>query len=122
MKRFKFGDRVTNPNAGEGNPRKNGTVVRTFTRSGRINPGVTLELTDEKGDFWEIKPEFVEMVTASMDNKVERYNFDLTWAGGHYEVKEESDPDGDWVKFTAYDAQAERLRKAEELLRNMRWD
>lgn len=52
----KFGDRVENGWASESNPTRVGYFVREFTRSGRLNPGLTWEITDGNGKFWELKP------------------------------------------------------------------
>ena len=56
-KKPKFGDVLTNPHASDRNPRKQGIFVREFRRTGRMNPGITWEFTDGKGDFWEIGKE-----------------------------------------------------------------
>lgn len=49
MSRFKFGDIIENGWAGEGNPRKRGVYLRSFHRSGRMNPGHHVELQHEDG-------------------------------------------------------------------------
>jgi hypothetical protein len=49
MTRFKFGDIIENGWAGEGNPRKRGIYLRSFHRSGRMNPGHHVELQHEDG-------------------------------------------------------------------------
>lgn len=52
----KFGDLVENGWASADNPTRVGYFVREFRRTGRLNPGLTWELTDGKGAFWEVKP------------------------------------------------------------------
>lgn len=52
----KFGDVVENGSASEENPTRRGFFVREFKRSGRMNAGLTWEITDGKGMFWEFKP------------------------------------------------------------------
>ncbi|WP_292224709.1 hypothetical protein [Brevundimonas sp.] len=51
-----FGDVIENEWASDANPTRTGFFVREFTRTGRLNPGVTWEITDGKGKFWEFKP------------------------------------------------------------------
>jgi len=51
-----FGDVIENGWASDANPTRIGFFVREFTRTGRLNPGVTWEITDGKGKFWEFKP------------------------------------------------------------------
>lgn len=55
----KFGDLVENGWASEGNPTRRGFFVREFRRTGRLNPGLTWEITDGKGKFWEFKPSVI---------------------------------------------------------------
>jgi hypothetical protein len=50
---YRFGDIVVNHSAGDGNPHKQGIVVRVRHRSGRLNPGRYVECTDGKGAFWQ---------------------------------------------------------------------
>ena len=51
---MKFGDKFISPFASEDNPRKIGYFVRWKYYKGRTNPGKHMELTDKKGDFWEL--------------------------------------------------------------------
>lgn len=51
-----FGDVVENGWASEDNPTRKGFFVRAFTRTGRMNSGLTWEITDGKGKFWTFKP------------------------------------------------------------------
>lgn len=51
---FKFGDLVENEWAATDNPRRLGFFVRRLTRTGRLNPGPRIELTDGKGSFWTV--------------------------------------------------------------------
>lgn len=71
MKRFKFGDRVTNLSAGDANPTKHGIFVRSFVRQGRLNPGKTYEMTDGKGKFWECKPDSIVATEEAMQGRAE---------------------------------------------------
>lgn len=53
----KFGDLVENGWASEANPTRTGYFVREFRRPhGRMNAGLTWEITDGKGKFWELSP------------------------------------------------------------------
>lgn len=52
----KFGDLVENGWASEGNPTRRGYFVQSFRRTGRMNPGLTWEITDGRGKFWEFRP------------------------------------------------------------------
>lgn len=54
-----FGDVVENGWASEDNPTRRGLFVRSFTRKGRMNPGLTWEITDGKGKFWELQPRVI---------------------------------------------------------------
>lgn len=51
-----FGATVTNHLASVENPRRRGYFVRAGRRTGRLNPGVWWELTDGRGDFWQVSP------------------------------------------------------------------
>lgn len=50
--KFQFGDVIENAAASSDNPTGRGFFVREFTRTGRMNPGTFVELTDGKGKFW----------------------------------------------------------------------
>lgn len=52
----KFGATVTNRLAGDTNPRRVGIFVRAGRNTGRMNHGVWWELTDGRGDFWQVSP------------------------------------------------------------------
>lgn len=53
----KFGDLVENGWASEANPTRTGYFVREFRRPhGRMNAGLTWEITDGNGKFWELSP------------------------------------------------------------------
>ena len=54
-----FGDVVENGYASEDNPTRRGFFVRAFKRTGRMNPGLTWEITDKAGKFWEIQPAII---------------------------------------------------------------
>jgi len=54
----KFGDRMRNPWAGEGNPQRDGYFVREGRRTGNLNPGRYYEFTDGNGKFWELRAQF----------------------------------------------------------------
>lgn len=51
-----FGDGIENGYASEDNPTRRGFFVRAFKRTGRMNPGLTWEITDGAGKFWEVQP------------------------------------------------------------------
>ena len=51
-----FGDVVENGWASEDNPTRRGFFVRAFKVAGRMDPGLTWEITDGKGKFWTFKP------------------------------------------------------------------
>lgn len=53
MSKFKFGEKLLSIHASERNPHRVGMFVRSYTRTGRLNPGQFVELTDGKGDFWD---------------------------------------------------------------------
>lgn len=48
----KFGDLIENGYASEDNPTRRGYFVRAFRRTGKLNAGLTWEVTDRKGKFW----------------------------------------------------------------------
>lgn len=50
---FKFGDLISNGFASDDNPTKTGFFVRTVRRTGRLNPGMHVELTNGKGKMWQ---------------------------------------------------------------------
>lgn len=54
-----FGDIVENGWASEENPTRKGYFVRSFKRIGRMNPGLTWEVTDRAGRFWEVQPRII---------------------------------------------------------------
>ena len=63
-----FGDRVINTFAGAANPHREGIFVRSIHRLGKLNPGEWYQCTNGKGDFWEIDPRSLEIVSrASAD-------------------------------------------------------
>lgn len=51
----KFGDVIENGYASVENPHCTGIFVRTGHRTGRMNPGKYYELTDGKGNFWQLR-------------------------------------------------------------------
>lgn len=53
LKGLKFGDLVENGYASEDSPRRVSIFVRRGNRSGRINSGPYIQVTDGKGNFWE---------------------------------------------------------------------
>lgn len=52
-----FGATVTNHYASEINPHRVGYFVRATRVTGRLNPGVWWQITDGRGDFWEVSPD-----------------------------------------------------------------
>ena len=50
--KFKFGDVIENKAASKDNPTRYGYFVREIKRSGRLNPGRYVEITDGNGSFW----------------------------------------------------------------------
>lgn len=52
----RFGDLVTNLMASPENPTRTGRFVKAGRRTGRMNPGPWWELTDGRGNFWQVKP------------------------------------------------------------------
>lgn len=62
----KFGDLVENGWASEANPTRVGFFVREFTRPRKqMNPGLTWEITDGNGKFWELKPTGDHQITVT---------------------------------------------------------
>jgi len=62
----KFGDLVENGWASEENPTRVGYFVREFTPPRRqMNPGLTWEITDGNGKFWELKPTGDHQITVT---------------------------------------------------------
>ena len=59
-KPLRFGDPVVNTSASDDNPQKRGFFVRRIHRSGRMNPGTFIEVTDKRGKFWTIKAEAIQ--------------------------------------------------------------
>jgi hypothetical protein len=49
-----FLDLVENGWASDTNPTRVGIFIRRLKRTGRLNPGWTLVLTDGEGKFWEV--------------------------------------------------------------------
>lgn len=49
---YKFGDRVRGIYASPTNPQRDGIFVEYITRTGRLNRGRHVRLTDGKGRFW----------------------------------------------------------------------
>lgn len=50
----RFGDEIENGAASHDNPRRRGFFVRKDVRTGKVNPGPYVELTDKRGHFWEV--------------------------------------------------------------------
>jgi hypothetical protein len=48
-----FGDRIENDAASHDNPTRIGYFVRRAVRSGRMNAGPYVQITDGRGGFWE---------------------------------------------------------------------
>lgn len=55
-RRPKFGDRMRNLWAGQGNPLRDATFIRIVHNTGRTNHGTWYEMTDEKGKTWLSSP------------------------------------------------------------------
>lgn len=55
----RFGDVVENDYASPDNPTRRGYFVREFKRTGKLNPGLTWEVTDGDGKFWELQPRVI---------------------------------------------------------------
>lgn len=51
-----FGDVVVNHWASHDNPRRTARFVRVVRRRGRMNPGLSWQVTDGRGSFWEVLP------------------------------------------------------------------
>lgn len=49
-----FGDEIENGHASHDNPRRRGFFVRRNVRTGCLHPGPYIELTDKRGNFWEV--------------------------------------------------------------------
>ena len=60
---MKFGERVVNIWASENNPHREGLFVRHVSRSGTINPGKHIEITDGHGEFWTVTAEAIKPVS-----------------------------------------------------------
>lgn len=58
----RFGDDVINDAASDDNPQKKGQFVRFVRRTGRMNPGLSWEITDGNGKFWEVFARFCRVV------------------------------------------------------------
>jgi hypothetical protein len=59
-----FGTRVLNTVASESNPHRTGLFVEVVTiPRGRMNAGRWWRLTDGRGKFWKVRPEFLELIT-----------------------------------------------------------
>lgn len=62
--KMQFGETIIeNINASDDDPCKRGVYVRTIRRTGRMNPGVYVEVTDRNGKFWQWSIECVKVVT-----------------------------------------------------------
>lgn len=104
-----FGDVVENGWASENNPTRRGYFVRSFVRRGRMNAGLTWEITDRKGKFWELQPRVIgERLTvipkADAERQIEiafamyaalNYVADMTYCGA----------DAEWHLKPGYDPQ-----------------
>ena len=60
MKHPKFGDKVVNTCAGDGNPHKFGIFVEVKRSKSKVNGGTWYRITDGKGHFWETYPKVIE--------------------------------------------------------------
>lgn len=91
-----FGDVVENGWASERNPTRRGFFVRAFIRKGRMNPGLTWEITDGKGKFWELKPDERVAVTPAyrLRSGLTREGVARTLYERHPAVRFEKDPRG----------------------------
>jgi len=56
-KKWAFGDRIENDAASPDNPTRFGFFIRRKVRSGVVNPGAYVELTDGRGGFWKSNAE-----------------------------------------------------------------
>lgn len=52
-KKWRFGDKIENDAASHDNPTRIGFFVRRAVRSGRVNAGPYVQMTDGSGSFWE---------------------------------------------------------------------
>lgn len=52
-KKWRFGDKIENDAASSDNPTRIGYFVRRAVRSGRMNTGPYVQITDGCGSFWE---------------------------------------------------------------------
>lgn len=57
-----FGATVVSQFASVDNPHKTGLFVRVIRRRGRMNGGTWWQITDGRGDFWELRPDMCEVV------------------------------------------------------------
>ncbi len=64
-KKMKYGDLVVNNSANDKDPEKCGVFVKHFWIGGRCEFGDKIgpyvEMTDKKGNFWNVKENFVEL-------------------------------------------------------------
>jgi len=70
----KFGDLIENGWASDNNPQKISVYIKTNYHKGRINHGKYFNLTDMKGDFWELpndKESRSKIVGNIIDKKIE---------------------------------------------------
>lgn len=65
----RFGDRVLNTNAGEGNPLREAFFIRVVTTSGRLNKGTWYECTDGMGNVWQQSPGATKVLETRADRE-----------------------------------------------------
>lgn len=58
--KFRFGARVVNVWASMDNPHRKGIFVREGFRAGKLNHGKFFQVTDGKGEFWEVGPNAIK--------------------------------------------------------------
>jgi len=63
VKSLRFGETIIEGiYSSSDNPHNRGVYVRTIRRTGRINPGVWIEVTDRNGEFWQWPIDAVRVV------------------------------------------------------------
>lgn len=72
MRTPRFGATVTNHIASEANPRRVGYFVRAGRATGRMNPGRWWEITDGRGDFWQLSPDRPRILHTAPNISVDR--------------------------------------------------
>ena len=105
-----FGDEVENGWASENNPTRRGFFVREFVRSGKLNPGRTWEITDGKGNFWELQPSYIgERLKVSPAAREESRPDPRPSPVGREEVARVIDPEAWWAENPLLQSAPDRI-------------